>query len=96
MAIFNSSGHTMQNIKLIFLYALVTHKGWTIRFLRGRLGKYQKKNLSRTLTKEKNILHKKTTGGKIVQKCQGFRTIGDILYVFHMKIVGFYIKSEMN
>jgi hypothetical protein len=60
--------------------------------LRGGGGKYQKKfkqNFNGPLNNGKNILHKKTTGKKIVQrKCDGFRTICSILYVF-TKIVEF-------
>ena len=62
----------------------------------GEVGQIPKKNSSRTLTQEKNILHKKTTEKSCKSAMHGFRTIRDILYVFHTKIVGFYIKSEMN
>jgi hypothetical protein len=70
-------------------YKLINPRNrWTIRF--GREGGWAntQKNSSRTLTKEKISCTRKLQGEKIVQKPQGFRTVGDILYVFHTKIVG--------
>ena len=80
---------------VIITSQLNDHKGWTIRFLR-EVGQIPKKNSSRTLTKEKNILHKKTTGKKSCKSAMVLELVRDILYGFHTKIVGFYIKSEMN
>jgi hypothetical protein len=55
-----------------------------------------KKKFQQNFNQGKKYLAQENYREKIVQKRYGFRTIRDILYVFHTKIAGFYIKSEMN